>query len=224
MSEKSIPLVITLAQLQKLNIVKKVFGSSSSALMTRQQLLSLAGEVYRSLKIMNEYQVPEYEFSEEFIQKVLKEEFSLVSLDIAIKTVSKYAISPKVSLKLDQLKRNASTLLKVDKTGNFSLIKIGKLNKDLEVLFGSKSARIVTDYEADWIEANRTIDAQVYDLNYWVRQSVEWQLEGNKLVPKSLAVAKLDKSAFLKPLNFSTLAKKSLKATYSKIIKLDANF
>lgn len=218
-------MVITPAQLKKLELGKKVHGKLQTVFMTRQQLLKLAGEIYRHLKIMSEYKVPEFEFSEEFLKLTLKEqEFLLMPLDKAINSLSKYSLNPKLSLKLNSLKKDASALLKIEKVGNFSVIKPAKSNQNLEPLFGSKSARIVKDAEQDWIEANRTLDAQLYDLNYWVRDEIEWEMKEGKLFPKSIAIAKLNKTALIGPLKFSTVKKVTIKANYTKIIKMDANF
>ena len=145
-------------------------------------------------------------------------------LDKAINSLSKYSLNPKLSLKLNSLKKDASALLKIEKVGNFSLIKPAKSNRNLEPLFGSKSARIAKDAEQDWIEANRTLDAQLYDLNYWVRDEIEWEMKEGKLFPKSIAIAKLNKTSLIGPLKFSTVKKVTIKANYTKIIKMDANF
>lgn len=221
--EKSTPLVIKAAQLKTLDLLKKIFGKSPVVFMSRQQLSNLAGEVYRALKIMQEYLVSEFEFNEEFIKLIAKENFTLVPLENSIKHISKYGINPKTTLKLDALKKEASNLFKIDKEGNYSFVNLGKPNKNLEILFGSKTARIVEEYLAAWKEANRTLDAQIYDLNYWVRNEIEWQNEGSRLVPKSLNVLRLAKSAFPSSLKFSTVSKRSIKADYLKEFNLEAN-
>ena len=216
--------MITPNQFKSMDVIKKVLGTSPSVLMTRQQLLNLADLAYRSLKVMEFFRAAEYEFAEEFIKLLTKNEsFSLVPFDKAVKSMSRFSIDPKFNI--ETLNKQLSDTFKIEKVGEMSVIKVnGKVSKPLATIVGLKSARSIRDYQQDWIEAKRQLDAQVYDVNYWASSEVEWKIEGeNKIVPKSIALAKINKSVFQNAFKFSTINKTITKAEFSKIIKLDAN-
>lgn len=222
-TEKSTPLVITPNQFKSMDVIKKVLGTSPSVLMTRQQLLNLADLAYRSLRVMEFFRAAEYEFAEEFIKLITRNEsFTLTPFDKAVKSMSRFSIDPKFNV--ETLNKQLSDTFKIEKVGEMSVIKVnGKVSKPLATIVGLKSARSIRDYQQDWIEAKRQLDAQVYDVNYWASSEVEWKIEGEKIVPKSIALAKINKSVFQNAFKFSTINKTITKAEFSKIIKLDAN-
>lgn len=215
--------MITPNQFKSMDVIKKVLGPSPSVLMTRQQLLNLADLAYRSLRVMEFFRAAEYEFAEEFIKLITKNEsFSLVPFDKAVKSMSRFSIDPKFNV--ETLNKQLSDTFRIEKVGEMSVVKvIGKVSKPLATIVGLKSARSIRDYQQDWIEAKRELEAQVYDVNYWASSEVEWKIEGEKIVPKSIALAKINKSVFQNAFKFSTINKTITKAEFSKIIKLDAN-
>ena len=55
-------------QSNNLNIAEKLFGPASQVFVTREQLSNLAIEMYSNLNIVEEYELPIYQFNEEFIE------------------------------------------------------------------------------------------------------------------------------------------------------------
>lgn len=216
--------MITPTQFKTLDIIKKVHGNAASVLMTRQQLLNLADFVYRSLRILDFFRVPEFEFAEEFIQLITKnEKFTLVPFDQAIKSMSRYSLDPK--LKLENINKEIAKIFKVGKVGEMSVIQLnGKLNKSLALVVGWKSQKAIREYQEDWIETKRELEAQLYDVNYWASSEVEWKFVDGVIAPKSIGLVKINKSVFQNSFKFLNINKTLIKADYTKVLKLNANF
>lgn len=194
--------------------------------MTRQQLLNLADFLYRSFKIMQNFETPEHEFVEEFVKLIAKnEKFTHVPFDKALKSMSKYSLDPKMNLNVDNLNKMISKTFKVDKNGDVPVINIvGKVEKPLAIILGLKSANTIRDYHDDWVASKRELEAQLYDVNYWASSEIEWKLDnGTQLIPKSIALVKVNKQVFQNAFKFETINKTLIKAEFTKIIKLDAN-
>ena len=87
-------LTITLDEIEHIGLEEKLLGPSHNAkatvFVTRHQMTSLAAEMYSTLNIVEEYQMPETQFSEAFIEGMISQAavnaFSMVSIDTAVAT------------------------------------------------------------------------------------------------------------------------------------------
>lgn len=75
---KTNTLVINADQLQQIGLEEKLFGPSGakgkdSVYVTRDQMTTLASEMYSTLNIVEDYQMPEIQFSEEFVNGLISQ-------------------------------------------------------------------------------------------------------------------------------------------------------
>jgi hypothetical protein len=89
-------LSITSSQFQELEIKEKLLGPASSAYVSREQINQLSGEVFSSLNVFEEYEMPEYQFQQNFVDDFIKlateENFQQVPALQALKELSSYGL------------------------------------------------------------------------------------------------------------------------------------
>jgi hypothetical protein len=89
-------LAISSSEYQQMGIREKLLGSASSKYVNREQLNHLAGQLYSSLNVVEEYEMPEYQFQknfvEDFIRQATAEHFQQVPALQALKELSSYGI------------------------------------------------------------------------------------------------------------------------------------
>jgi len=89
-------LAISSSEYQQMGIREKLLGSASSKYVNREQLNHLAGQLYSSLNVVEEYEMPEYQFQknfvEDFIRQATAEHFKQVPALQALKELSSYGI------------------------------------------------------------------------------------------------------------------------------------
>jgi len=89
-------LSISNSQFQELEIKEKLLGPASSAYISREQMNQLSGELYSSLNVFEEYEMPEYQFQQNFVEDFIKlataEHFQQVPALQALKELSSYGI------------------------------------------------------------------------------------------------------------------------------------
>ena len=85
---------------------------------------------------------------------------------------------------------------------------IPKINSTLLSSFGlAKSFNYVRDSKVYWSESTKSLHEQLEELNSYSRNDVEWKIEGEKILPESLNLAKLAKSSFHNGLRFKFVEK-----------------
>jgi hypothetical protein len=89
-------LSISNSQFQELEIKEKLLGPASSAYISREQLNQLSGELYSSLNVFEENEMPEYQFQQNFVEDFIRlataEHFQQVPALQALKDLSSYGI------------------------------------------------------------------------------------------------------------------------------------
>lgn len=87
---------ISAEQIQDLKIVDEIFGPANEVYLTRNQLNKLSSEIYLSLNILEEYEIPQSEFSSIFISDLTKKAVNsveqYVDIDSALKKLSRYSL------------------------------------------------------------------------------------------------------------------------------------
>jgi len=100
-------LTITREQWQKNALINELFGDASSVHVSRDQINEFSSEVYKSFNILEDYQVPESQFKESFVEDFIKQTsafvFKYVDFDTVMKDRSPYNISK--DLKPDVIKK-----------------------------------------------------------------------------------------------------------------------
>ena len=89
-------LSISNTQFQELEIKEKLLGPASSAYISREQMNQLSGELYSSLNVFEEYEMPEYRFQQNFVEDFIKlataDHFQQIPALQALKELSSYGI------------------------------------------------------------------------------------------------------------------------------------
>ena len=73
--------VLTARQLQKIGFEDKLLGPSApAAFVTRNQMSQFASEVFSSMNVFEEYEVPEYKFNTAFVDVIMCELLTCIIL------------------------------------------------------------------------------------------------------------------------------------------------
>ena len=132
---KTNTLSVTAQQLQGFGLEENLFGNASAnnlsdVFVSRNQLAELANEMYSRLNILEEYEMPEHQFSEAFvhglIDQIISRQFSQVPVDEALASLSKYGFDVSDDLRPDVIKRELGSILTVESTDNKSRIVVDK--------------------------------------------------------------------------------------------------
>lgn len=218
---------MTVDQMTKIDMIDRLFGNASQVFVTRDQLGNLATEVYHTFRIFEEYEMREAPFSESFIDEMLRQTsaahlFKPVPVDEALKHLSTYSAK---DLDPDVIKRNLSKVLKVRKENGRDHIRVNdefSANSDNEVkteqktnmgvkglealgMNGDLSVGYVRNNQEKWMESEKSLRDQLAELNRESQDNVEWDIQGEMIVPKSLNLTRLIKSNFKKDLLFERI-------------------
>jgi len=208
-----------------MNLEENLFGGADSKFVTRDQLAKLANLVKSNMRVLEEYQIPEEKFSDEFIETIIKksgEEMRNVDFREALASLSTFATDFKSDLNADCIYNEISNALTIEKLGDMKHIVVRK-NEDLAgskekdgrisvsanggyggVTFGSAVEFVKSNKEA-WSKSKASVEDQLRELNTHNENQIEFQFQGNKIVPKSLKVYKLYAADFRKDLTFERI-------------------
>lgn len=233
-------LVITGQQMNQLGLVEDIFGKGSEVYVTRNQVSSVSSELYQRLNVIEEYQMPETQFKEnflnDFIMQTASEVNKYVSIDKALSQLSKYDFQQDIQPNV--IKSEFSKLLTIKKFGSKELLQINttqyeklKTNSDKDISnsgsisfsginFGS-SVDYTSSRSSEWEKQSTFFQNQLNELNTYDKNEIEWARSGNIVIPKSIKVSKLGKSFFSKNLVFSRVKREFYDAPYKRIFKLD---
>lgn len=220
-------LAINGEQLSQLGIVEDLFGPASEVFVTRNQLQDLASDVYSNLNIMEEYQIAESQFSENFIEDFIKQTASSVlkpvDFEDALSQLSPYKINE--DLKPSLIKSELSKMFKINQTDSKSRIVLNNefdfnskiLNEKFKGSlnwFGGKA-----DYEKqvkDLSISGKSVDGQLKELNLLDKSDIEWKRDGEIIVPKTIKVHRFNQANFSKKLVFKRIKREFYDALYKE--------
>jgi len=208
-----------------MNLEENLFGDADSKFVTRNQLAKLANLVQSKMQVLEDYQIPEEKFSDEFIDTIINksgEEIRNVDFREALSSLSSFATDFKGDLKADHIYNEISKVFTIEKSGDLKHIVVRK-NEDLSgskekedrnsvsatggfmgATFGGAVEFANSNREA-WSKSKASVDDQLRDLNSHKENQIEFQLQGEKIVPKSLKVCKLYAADFRKDLTFERI-------------------
>ena len=213
---------ISADQINSNEITDKLFGDGDEKLVSREQLANLANEIYTSFHVYAEYEIPKDEFSSKFIEGLIKQTnaaFKPVPFKEAISSLSKYSMK---DLEPNQIKSAFEKALKVKTEGSKKHIVVDKesansqsqknntslgtsVETDLKVASLKMSCNFAKGRENSWANSNKSLDNQLKELNDHTRDQIEWKFDGNRIIPKSLKLAKIVKSTFKNGLKFEKI-------------------
>lgn len=156
-----------------------------------------------------------------------------MSLNEAINSISSYAISFVDDLKPDIIRRDAGRILKiveynnksnvvVDEEGLEYLKKSGKYSKSkyINLFDANRSVEHSREKNEEWLNSNKNHFEQLLELNSVTTDDVQWEFEGEKIVPKSLNVARLMRASFEKTLSFTRIRRQIYEADFMRTFSL----
>ena len=124
--QKTNTFTLTTNQINKLNLVDKLFGNASEKFLTRDQMTQLSYEINNNFKVVENYQMSEYQFSKTFIESLIglgtDSAFKPVSFEKALESLSKYSMNFKDDLKPDKITNEISNFFKIEQTNGKSHI------------------------------------------------------------------------------------------------------
>lgn len=66
-------LTITSQQINKMELIENLFGPANTTYVTREQMSSLSSKIYTDLNVVEDYEIPEKDFSEKFVNDLIKQ-------------------------------------------------------------------------------------------------------------------------------------------------------
>jgi hypothetical protein len=89
-------LSISSSEFQEMGIKEKLLGPASSTFVSREQVIQLAGNLYSTLNVFEEYEMPESQFQENFVEDFIRlaseQHFHQVPALQALKELSSFGI------------------------------------------------------------------------------------------------------------------------------------
>ena len=234
-------LIITGNQLYKIGLIDDLFGPATDRYVTRRQMTDLTSEVYLKLNIIEDYQMPESQFKENFINDFIAQAanttFQSIKIEDALKLLSQYDF--KYDLRPDVITQDLGKIFSIKKTGskeqiianrtNFENLKTNtRIETDasasgsfIDVFDASASYQYVSDKSFDWTKATSSFDSQLKELNAYNENNFEWQRVGEFVKPKTIKVVKLAKSLMSRNLVFSRVKREYYDAPFKRIVSLN---
>ena len=214
--------------------------------VTRVQAAELANEMYSSLNILEEYEMSELQFSEAFVSDLISQiavsSFTHVPIDEALSSISKYGFDIREDLRPDVIKRNLGSVFKIETIGNESRIVLDRKNKDFSLISSSTENGFETESgvslegvgsfnvgvketqkDSKTISGAAEVESlsdQLKKLNAQTQNEVTWDIEGNRIVPKSLNVVRMTRSKLGRTLSFSRVRRQTFTALFDRNISL----
>ena len=233
-------LSITSEQMDQFGIEDKLFGNAAkegvhSTYVTRQQMGLLSREMYSTLNIYEEYEMPEWNFDESFIQDFIRQTaeaaLDAVPIDTALASMSKYMMDVSRDLAPDEIKRELSEILKIETRGGKKVVVANKdysgryatsVSSDIGVKAGggglgfhvNAAAKTASQLSNESEYRQKTESQQIAQINEHTKNGMQWEIEGNRIVPKSINAALVKRASLKKTLIFNRVKSLKVNATF----------
>jgi hypothetical protein len=241
--QKSNTFAITLQESNNIRLKEKLFGPANESYVTRDQLTELSNEVDSYFNVVENYQIPQDQFSSNFVENLItlagQTTFKPVSFDDALKSLSKYSLDFSGDLRPDVITKDLSDIFKIEQIGDKSHIIFDEAYyKELEKesasssssssasagIFGIGGGQKTSEYAQSkydkWINSASSLSDQLNELNSYSENRIKYEFEGNKIVPKTIQVSKLQSSSFKKTLSFNRIKNIYYEADFNKVFTL----
>jgi len=243
---KTNTLQITANQLNELSLKEKLFGpshtpdSSAVVYITRDQLMSLAMDTYSALNIDEECEMPESQFSEAFVEGLVSQiaasQFTHVDIDKALTAKATCGIDFKGDLRADEIKRDLSEVLQVNTINGKKQIVVNEAKSQQFIdnfsfstglsglpaptwLIGSSlNFAVGNDYKN--LQDTKSLNDQLTELNRKSDNNIKWEIEGTRVVPKSINVVRISRARMTKTLKFTRVQRKQFSNSFKKEFSL----
>jgi len=214
-------LVVTNQQINKFGLLERVFGIDNQVYVTQNQLIFISTELYQRLNIMEEFQITETQFKENFLNDFVEQTAisinQFISIDIAFSQLSKYNILGE--FKPDEFNK----ILKIDTSDSKEYLNMKSDIEEVNKINLKPCIEYIKSRMSEWKELNLSIAAQINELNAYNQNEIEWIRAGNEIIPKSVRVTKLTRASFSKNLVFPRVRKEFYDAPFKKFFTLDSS-
>lgn len=223
--EKTNHLTLTLQQLVDLGIINDIFGHGEKAYVSRKQCGSLAAKIYDDLNVVEEYEIDEEKFSEDFVRdlivKIMPGGFVPMDFMEVLKYLSNFMLpSLKKDLQPDKVVSDIGRVFTIQKKGDKEFLKINQemLNKGknwsdlkasanasvdiLDIFSGDASFNYVSSKSEEWEKNNKDFKEQLSELNTHAQKEIQWEKSGETIIPKTVNVVIFNKAQFQRILTF----------------------
>src|SRR5437868_2301330 len=113
-------------QIAEMHISDRLFGPASAVFVTRTQMTQFSSEVYTTMNVLEEYQLPQYAFDQSIIDVVVRQAtsqgFSYTPIAQALQELSKYQMQFAQDLTPDRITKDLGQIFQVVKKNNKSHI------------------------------------------------------------------------------------------------------
>jgi len=188
---------ISAQESSKMNLEENLFGGADSKYVTRNQLAKLANLVQSRMHVLEDYQIPEEKFSDEFIDTILKnsgDKLQNIDFREALGSLSTFATDFKGDLKADLIFNEISKVFTIEKSGDMSHIVVrnnedraGSKEKEdrnsvsanggfMGATFGG-AVEFAKSNRETWSKSKASVDDQLRDLNSHKENQIEFQLQ-----------------------------------------------
>jgi hypothetical protein len=241
---KTNSLTITTKQLKEIKLEEELFGDADSVYVTRTQMAKLTSNIKSFITSFENIELIDNQFDQTFTNDLLKklidnttnvEEF--VEIDTVLKCLSPYDytkdITPDVIKKyLGKIykieKRNSKEHIVTNKESSNKTDSKSKVSGDAELkgmliqeLFGIIfSYNIDAEDESQKENNNKTLKDQLKEINEDKNNTIEWEIEGELIIPKRIKITKIMKSNLNKHFQFDGIKTR----TFNKIINKKYSF
>ena len=115
-------------QMQSLGVADELMGPASSAYVTRTQLAKVANKLHSSLNVYEDYDMPEYQFSEAFVDDLLRDSAAKFSNVDMVEVIEQTALTYdfRNDLQASQITEQLGSVFEVSKNGSTDRIAINK--------------------------------------------------------------------------------------------------
>ena len=94
----------------------------------------------------------------------------------------------------------------------------GSVSGSYKVFSASKS--YADDKSHEWRKSGAKLDDQLQELNNYHKNDIEWEIVGERIIPKNIRVSKLNKAKFSQSLSFSRVRKELYNTLFRKTFLL----
>ena len=233
-------LTITSQQQQMIGLEGKLFGDASekvldSVYVTKNQMKVLSSEIYAALNIAEDYQILEGTFADAFLDELINQigssDFAQVPIADVLGSLSKYGFGTDADLDPASIKNALSSMLMIEKKNKLIILN--------EIIYARIIEQISDDMNADLLEiatsanwardnsksgvVNTPLAEQLRDLNSASLNGVQWIIQNDRVVPKSLNVASLSRAKLGKTLTFNKVRSQTFIAPFDREVAIYTN-
>lgn len=154
--------------------------------------------------------------------------------DTVLATISKYSFDIGADLRPEIIKKDIGSLLSINKTDEKSRIifDVKRYNDwaNSDKLSGSSRGNLIGLFKASFGAAadissrgttnDQTLSDQMHELNTLSQNEAKWEIEGEKIIPKSLNVARILRSNMKTSLTFNRIRSKQFHVPFERNVKI----